>query len=86
MKHAVIGLTLAVLAATTGVAHAQDATPPAAGAAGNIEKASGFAAGDISTVLAVGLGASTAIAVLVIGAEGGGSTATATSTSTSTAR
>ena len=82
MKHAVIGLTLAVLAATSTVARAEDAAPPA----GSIEKASGFAAGDISTVIAVGLGASTAIAVLVVGAEGGGNTGTATSTATSTAQ
>lgn len=76
MKHAVLGLTLALLAATSTVARAEDAE---AGAAGTIEKASGFAVGDISTVIAVGLGATTAIAVLVVGAEGGG-TSTATST------
>lgn len=81
MKHAVIGLTLAVLAATSTVARAEDV--PSAGSAGTIEKASGFAVGDISTVVAVGLGAGTAIAVLVIGAEGGGN---GTSTATSTAQ
>lgn len=80
MKHAVTALTLAVLAATSTIAHAEDTA--SAGAAGSIEKASGFAAGDISTVIAVGVGAATAIGVLVIGAEGGGSTSTSTATST----
>lgn len=76
MKHAIVGLTLAVMASMSAVAHADEGAPPA----GSIEKASDLAVGDVSTVIAVGLGVGTAIAVVVIGAEGGGGTATATST------
>lgn len=83
MKHAAIGLTIAVLAATSSVAFAQDG-----GAAGTVEKAANFADGNVATIGAIGVGAATGIAVYVLGAsDGAPSTATATSTApTSTAQ
>lgn len=78
MKHAAIGMTLAVLAATSSVAFAKDA-----GAAGNVEKAASFADGNVATIVAIGAGAATGIAVYVLGSsDGSNSTATATATST----
>lgn len=80
MKHAVIGLTLAVIAATSSVAFAADG-----GAAGSVEKAASFADGNVATIVAIGTGAATGIAVYVLGAsDGASSTATSTSTSTAT--
>lgn len=83
MKHAVIGLTLAILATTSVVASAADPKP--AGAAGTVEKAASFADGNVATIIAIGTGAATGIAVYVLGAsDGANSTSTGTSTSTST--
>lgn len=80
MKHAAIGMTLAVLAATSSVAFAKDA-----GAAGNVEKAASFADGNVATIVAIGAGAATGIAVYVLGSSDGASATTAT-TATSTAQ
>ncbi len=81
MKRLVIGVTLAVLAAAPAISLAEDT----GGAAGNVEKASLFANGNVATIVAIGLGAATAIAVAVVASTDNGNTATATSTSTATA-
>lgn len=80
MKHAVIGIALAVLAATSSVSQAADA--PAGGAAGNVQKASTLANGNVATVAAIGLGAATALAVAVVGVSDNGNTSTSTATAT----
>jgi len=81
VKHAAIGMTLAVLAATSSVAFAKDA-----GAAGNVEKAASFADGNVATIVAIGAGAATGIAVYVLGSSDGANATTSTATATSTAQ
>ncbi|GAC1621853.1 MAG: hypothetical protein NVS9B10_05130 [Nevskia sp.] len=81
MKHAVIGFTLALLAAAASVSQAAEGTQ-----AGSVENASLFANGQVATIVAVGLGAATALAVAVVGASDNGTATTATATATATTR
>lgn len=85
MKHAVIGLTLAVLAATSTVVSAADPAPTG-GAAGTIEKAASFAEGNVATIIAVGTGAAAGIAAYVLGSSDGSTATATTSTATATTR
>lgn len=81
MKHAVIGFTLAALAATASVSQAADGAP-----AGSVESASVFANGNVATIVAVGLGATGALVAGVLGSSNDATPATATATATATTR
>lgn len=76
MKTLAITLGLAAFLSAPFV-QADDAPP-----VGTIEKAAEFAVGDISTLIAAGVGLAAIGGVVAVGADGGGGTATSTATAT----